>query len=296
VLRTIDALRTDFGAYGITSIAASAAPAAATTVLGPASMTTVASDTSFGVGYERLGDTRRAGIGDVDLTATFLVFDTFQADQVRRLLTPTRGIRSNVSMGWRFGTAGADRTEDAFDVPIGEGANALLVRSTTDLMFNRRAWVSATVRAVHPIADRVNVLLPDRDEATAFLPVGSATAARALGNRLEVELAPRYAVGQFFGVSAAYLWRHWGADRFDVANAEGTALEASRWKTPSRSLSAAAVGVTFSTLASYTRGRSRFPAEVIYTHTTPLSGSGGVVPAVSSDRLELRVYTGFPRR
>jgi hypothetical protein len=111
-----------------------------------------------------------------------------------------------------------------------------------------------------------------------------------------VELAPRYAVGQFFGVSAAYLWRHWGADRFDVANAEGTALEASRWKTPSRSLSAAAVGVTFSTLASYTRGRSRFPAEVIYTHTTPLSGSGGVVPAVSSDRLELRVYTGFPRR
>ncbi|MFN5581583.1 hypothetical protein [Gemmatimonas sp.] len=296
VLRTIDALRTDFGAYGITSIAASAAPAAAPTVLGPASMTTVASDTSFGVGYERLGDTRRAGIGDVDLTATFLVFDTFQADQVRRLLTPTRGIRSNVSMGWRFGTAGADRTEDAFDVPIGEGANALLVRSTTDLMFNRRAWVSATVRAVHPIADRVNVLLPDRDEATAFLPVGSATAARALGNRLEVELAPRYAVGQFFGVSAAYLWRHWGADRFDVANAEGTALDASSWKTPSRSLSAAAVGVTFSTLASYTRGRSRFPAEVIYTHTTPLSGSGGVVPAVSSDRLELRVYTGFPRR
>lgn len=296
VLRTIDALRTDFGAYGITSIAASAAPAAATTVLGPASMTTVASDTSFGVGYERLGDTRRAGIGDVDLTATFLVFDTFQADQVRRLLTPTRGIRSNVSMGWRFGTAGADRTEDAFDVPIGEGANALLVRSTTDLMFNRRAWVSATVRAAHPVADRVNVLLPVRDEATAFLPVGSANAVRTLGNRLEVELAPRYAVGQFFGVSAAYLWRHWGADRFDAANAEGTALEASSWETPSRSLSAAAVGVTFSTLASYARGRSRFPAEVIYTHTTPLSGSGGVVPAVSSDRLELRLYTGFPRR
>lgn len=296
VVSTIAALRTDFGAYGITSIPAAAAPVAATTVLGPASMATVASDTSFGVGYDRLGDTRRAGIGDIDLTATFLLFDSFKADQLRRLLTPARGIRSNITAGWRFGTAGADRTEDAFDVPIGEGAGALLVRSTTDLLINPRAWVSATVRAVHPVADRVEVVLPNRSEAAAFLPVGSANAARTLGNRLELEIAPRYAVGQFFGVSAAYLWRHWGADRFDASSPERSDAAARIWEIPSRSFSAAAFGVTFSTLASYARGRSRFPAEVIFTHTTPLSGSGGIVPAVSSDRLELRLYTGFPRR
>ena len=64
----------------------------------------------------------------------------------------------------------------------------------------------------------------------------------------------------------------------------------------SRTMRAAAVGVTFSTLASYARGRSRFPAEVLYTHTSSLGGAGGVVPAVAADRLELRVYTGFPRR
>jgi hypothetical protein len=56
------------------------------------------------------------------------------------------------------------------------------------------------------------------------------------------------------------------------------------------------LGFSFSTLASYARGRSRFPAEVIYTHTAPLSGSGALTPAISTDRLELRVYTGFPRR
>jgi hypothetical protein len=61
-------------------------------------------------------------------------------------------------------------------------------------------------------------------------------------------------------------------------------------------MSAAALGLSFSTLSSYVRGRSRFPAEVIYTHTVPLAASGGEVPAVASDRLELRVYTGFPRR
>jgi hypothetical protein len=75
-----------------------------------------------------------------------------------------------------------------------------------------------------------------------------------------------------------------------------TTPELTSWTVPSRSLTSATVGVTFSSLASFARRRSRFPAEVIYTHQFPLSGSGGFVPAVSSDRLELRVYTGFPRR
>lgn len=299
VLATIGALRSDFGAYGITAIGTAAQPAAATVVLGPGGLGTVVGDTSFGVGYDRLGDTRRAGIGDVDLTATWLLFDSFKADQVRRLLSPTRGVRSNVTMGWRFGTAGADRTEDAFDIPIGEGANALLVRSTTDLLFNRWAWMSATVRAVLPMSDQMAVVLPLRDEAATFsAPVSVVQAQRALGTRLDLELAPRLSIGQFFGLSAGYLLRHWGADGYTAtADAEGTSPgPAGRVEVGSRTLSAAAVGVSFSTLASYARGRSRFPAEVIYTHTAPLGASGGLVPVVASDRLELRIYTGFPRR
>ena len=297
VVSTIGALRSDFGAYGITAITETAQPAAATTILGPGSIGTVAGDTSFGVGYQQLGNTRRAGIGDVDLTATFLLFDSFKADQVRRLLSPARGLRSNVTAGWRFGTAGADRTEDAFDVPIGEGANALLVRSTTDVLFNSWAWVSATARAVMPMADRVAVAVPFRDEAgTLAAPVTAADAQRILGNRLDFEIAPRISVGQFFGISAAYLVRHWSADSYDAGNPASSEPLVSRFEVPSRTLSAAAFGVSFSTLASYARGRSRFPAEVIFTHTTPLGASGGTVPAVASDRLELRVYTGFPRR
>lgn len=297
VVASIAALRTDFGAYGITNIAADAQPAAASVVLGPGGIATVASDTSFGVGYQQLGNTRRAGIGDVDLTATLLLYDSFKADQVKRLLSPTRGVRTNLTLGWRFGTAGADRTEDAFDVPIGEGANALLVRSTTDVLLNRNAWVSATVRAVQPFADRIAMVLPYRDDAATFSPsLAVASAARTLGNRLELEIAPRYSIGEFFGVSGAYLLRHWSSDSFDAdGSAENSAIP-QRVTVPSRTLSAAAVGLSFSTLSSYVRGRSRFPAEVIYTHTVPLAASGGEVPVMATDRLELRVYTGFPRR
>lgn len=304
VVAGIAALRADFGAFGITNIAAGVQPAAATVVFGPGGIGTIAGDTSFGVGYRQLGNTRRAGVGDVDFTATLLLFDSFRADQVKRLLSPTRAVRSNVTLGWRFGTAGADRTEDAFDVPIGEGANALLVRSTTDILFNRWAWVSATVRAAQPMADRIAVSLPLRNEAGTFgAPVTAVSAARTLGRRLDVELAPRMSIGEYFGLSAAVLMRHWGADRYDGAASDPNATDANTVTqvaqaatVQSRTLSAAAFGLSFSTLSSYVRGRSRFPAEVIYTHTVPLAASGGEVPVMASDRLELRVYTGFPRR
>jgi len=54
-------------------------------------------------------------------------------------------------------------------------------------------------------------------------------------------------------------------------------------------------GATFSTLASYVRGRARWPVEVLYVHTAPITGSGDAL-AMSTDRLELRLYFGFPRR
>ncbi len=296
VRTTIATLRSEFAAFGVTNIVEGAAPAGATTVYGPGGMTRIVSDTAWKLGYNRLGNTRRAGIGDIDLTASYLLHDSFAADQVRRLLTPSRGVRSMLTAGWRFGTAGADRTDNPFDVPIGEGANAVLVRSTTDVVLTRSFWMSATMRAVKPLSDEIAVALPFGNDANVFdaFTVGRAT--RSLGTRLELEVAPRLSIGQFFGISAAYQVRRWGADRYNGGDPSSSAPLMSAYEMPSRTMHAAAFGASFSTLASYVRGRSRYPAEVIYSHTVPLSGTGGIVPAATSDRLELRVYTGFPRR
>ena len=296
VRTTIATLRTEFAAFGVTNIAEGAAPAGASTVYGPGGMTRIVGDTAWKLGYGRLGNTRRAGIGDIDLTASYLLFDSFQADHVRRLLTPSRGVRSMLTAGWRFGTAGADRTDDPFDVPIGEGANALLVRSTTDLVLSRSFWMSATIRAVKPLSDEIGIALPLQNDANVFDEFAVGHATRSLGTRLEVEVAPRWSIGQFFGISAAYLVRRWGADRYDGGDPVSSAPLVRNDEVPSRTIHAAAFGASFSTLASYVRGRSRFPAEVIYSHTIPVAGSGGTVPSSTSDRLELRVYTGFPRR
>ncbi len=297
VTGTLTSLRTDFNALGVSAMVAGAAPAPATLIMGPGGgIERIASDTSFGVGYQRRGNTRRAGIGDIDLTATFLLFDTFGADQSRRLFENQRAIRSTITGGWRFGVAGADRTEDAFDVPIGEGANALLVRSTTDFVWSRMLWLSATIRAAKPLSDEVAVILPYRDAVGLFAPVSTGQATRSLGVRYDLELAPRVAIGQFFGLSGALLLRHWGEDSYRTIGGSGDAVGMLTSAIPSRSLRAASIGATFSTLSSYARGRSRFPAEVIFTHTEPLGASGGTVPAIATERLELRLYRGFPRR
>ena len=297
VTATLADLRTQFIALGVANLTETAAPAGASTIPGPGGgFPRIASDSSFGVGYGTLGNTRRAGIGDIDLTATFLLFDSFHADQSKRIFDNRRAVRSSITGGWRFGVAGANRTDDAFDVPIGEGANALLVRSTTDLVWSRRFWVSATVRASKPLSDEMAVVLPFRDAAGLFAPVAVGQATRSLGARYDLELAPRVAIGQFFGLSGAVLLRHWGEDTYRALASDSVTAGIQTSVTPSRTLRAVSVGATFSTLASYMRGRSRFPAEVIYTHTEPIGASGGTVPAIATERLELRIYRGFPRR
>ncbi len=286
----LGSLRTAFSGFGINSIAVTSLPVGATIISGPASLAKIAGDSAYGLGYTDLGGKRRAGIGDIDLTATLLLYDTFAANQRPRLLNRGRGVRSSLSGGWRFGSAGGRRVEDPFDIPIGDGANALLLRSTTDLVFNHRYWLSASVRVVHPLSDNVTVSLPVRPDSLVFAAFTRGIARRSLGQRAEIELAPRLVLGDFFGVSAAYMYRQVSRDAFAVQSAAATTTTA-----PSRSFQAASLGLTYSSLNSYARGRSRYPVEVRFVHVEPLSASGGVVPAVSTDRLELRVFTGFVR-
>lgn len=295
---SITALRSLFEGYGVRSIGETSRPVGATTAYGPGSLDSLAADSALGLGYSRLGNTRRAGIGDIDLTGSFLLYDTFGGSQARRLNNRGRALRSLLTVGWRFGTAGADDATNAFDVPIGDGANALLLRSTTDLVLSRRFWLSASLRVVKPFADDRVVAIPLRTDSTFLSAFTLGRARQSLGQRTELEVAPRLAFGDFFGVSAAYMIRRVGESTLDATGTPSPSsvpmlLESTA---PASTFQAASIGVSFSTLASYVRGRSRLPVEVMYTHTLPVTGSGGIVPAVSVDRLELRIYTAFPRR
>ena len=291
----ITSLRNGFERFGVTSISPSSLPASATTVAGPGSLPSIAADSAYGLSYSELGGKRRAGIGDVDLAATVLLWDTFNADQRKRLQNRGRGIRSVISGGWRFGSAGGDRVDDPFDVPIGDGANALLMRSTTDILVNRRFWLSASARLVKPFADNVATAVPLLTDSTTFAAFRPTTGRRSLGQRIEFEVAPRFVLGDFFGISGAVLYRRSDDDRLTLHGATGGAAPATITTNLARSFQAASFAFTYSSLSSYARGRSRYPVEVRFVHVEPIGGAGGLSPAVSTDRLEFRLFTGFPK-
>ncbi len=290
----IGTLRTGFAGFGVTAIGENTKPASATIINGPGATTRIVNDSAYGLDYEVLGNVRRAGIGDVDLSASFLWLNTLGQRPAQWLDASRFGVRSQLTAGWRFGTAGADRTNTAFDIPIGSGANALLARSSTDLLLTRSFWLSGTVRVVQPMADQAVLRRPVFIDSLLFVPSTVGRATRTLGRRLDMEIAPRIVVGRFFGLSGGYLYRRVDASTyaFDATDAEAAVTQT----VAARTMSAYMVGVTFSTLASYVRNRSRWPVEVLYVHTEPISATGDAVPAVVSDRLELRIYTGFPRR
>jgi hypothetical protein len=290
----LGALRTEFAGFGVTSLPADVFPAAADLVNGPGAIARITSDSAYGLNYDVLGGTRRAGIGDVDLTASFLWLNTLGARPAQWISARRPGIRSRVTAGWRFGTAGADRTNTAFDIPIGDGANALLARSTTDVVFNRTLWMSGTIRLVQPFSDQAVLRRPLFADTLLFVPSSIGAATRTLGRRVEAEIAPRLVIGQFFGLSGGYLYRR--TDASEYAFAATDAESAATFTMGERTTQAYMLGVTFSTLSSYVRNRSKWPLEVLYVHTEPLAGSGDGATAVASDRLELRIYTGFPRR
>ena len=292
VAATLATLRTEFTNFGIDAIGENSVPVGATTVLGQGGFSRLLGDNVFGPGYSSLGNRRKSGIGDVDLTGTFLLFDSFKANQAQRFSPNGTKLRTAVTAGWRFGTATSRRMDDPFDLPTGEGVNALLFRSTTDLMAGRWFWISASARAVKPMKDNIAIAVPIRNDSTVFDPFTVVEAERSLGTRFQLEVAPRAAVGEFFGLSAAYQLQRLGDDNYSMATDAGNANAI----VPSRSLHLLTLGVTYSSLASFSRGRSRLPVEVIYSHSEPIAAGGGSIPAVATDRLELRVYAGFPRR
>jgi len=290
----ITALRTGFTGFGVTTIDPTSLPSAATIVNGPGAVPRIARDSAYGLDYDVLGGTRRAGIGDVDLSISYQVLNTIGDRPAQWLAARNVGIRSQLTVGWRFGTAGADRTNTAFDVPIGDGANALLVRTTTDLILNRRFWMSGTLRVVQPFADQAVLRRPLFVDSLLFTPSTIGVATRTLGRQLHLELAPRVGFGQFFGLSAGYQLQRVAASRFAFGARDS--LAATALTIGARTTQAVVVGATFSTLSAYTRGRARWPIEATYSHTAPVTASGDRAPVLTSDRLELRVYTGFPRR
>ena len=295
------ALRASFVNFSSNGLDSTSKPIGATVIYGSGGLTTIVRDTAFGLAYDTLMNGGRAGIGDVEVSATLLLLNTLGGSQSNRLNVSKRALRTSVTGGWRFGTATGGRSGNPFDLPTGDGANALLLRSTTDLIWNRRVWVSGTVRYARPLTDNVVTRFPGTSDSSFFRPSRVSAAERTLGAVTEFEIAPRLGIGRSFGVSMAYAIDHQSSSTIapsldPLFDPLPGAVVPAAYSTLAATAQTLQFGASYSTLNAFMRGKSRWPLEIIYSHGLTLAGSGGVVPANIFDRIELRIYTRFPRR
>lgn len=287
-----------FAAFGVRSLAPDLAPAAAGARIGVPGFQTRLADPASAIASDSLRGVGLQGVGDVDLAATVQWLDTFRGDERARLAPAGLQLRSAMTAGFRLGTGGGDFPDVYFGIPTGTGANALLFRSATDVVLGRRAWGSVVVRYAHPFAATRFVRVPSvADEF--FVPAArTAEIQRTPGRELQVELTPRYAFGQFFSVWGQYRLRSKQEDRHTGAvpllpsaevggaNLDASLLDAGTDGSEQR----AGIGVSYSSVAAYTRGTSNLPLEVSWLLQRSVVGSGGAYARATGQQVQVRVY------
>jgi hypothetical protein len=283
----------------------SARPAAAADVpLVTPDLDSIAATGLLGVegGDGAFGVIEHAHVGDMEVRVRSLVFDTFGGRAERRLTPTGFNVRAVVTGTFRFGTGSPDLPYELFDVGSGDGQHDVEGGVTLDALFGSRAWASVSARYTVQLSDE----LPRRitDSPMDILPerFRERVVGRDLGDVLHLELAPRYSLSDHLGVAAFYAYRRKGEDAYTGTfpvpaddTFAGTAL----------TLDAATLGlesaqqehrigwsVTYSTLRSVNLRRARLPLEVSFSHMQVVRGSG-FVPKVSTNRAQLRFYSGL---
>ncbi|HEY0778747.1 MAG TPA: hypothetical protein VGD56_12335 [Gemmatirosa sp.] len=298
-------------ADGVT-IDATAVPYPAQARIGLSGYRTAVADSSFGVAASDSlgGGIRGYGIGDVELTAMYQWLNTFgdardARGMARARTAGGRRIRSTIVAGLRLGTGTSADPGRLLDTPPATGAYAFLLRSITDVVFNPHLSVSGAMRVVAPLADTRLLRIPASFDS-GYVPLyRERDVGRQLGREVQLELNPRYATGEAFAIWGQALIRDRAADRY---TGQYTATSAETGGAPvtfdasplgigtAQREARVGLGLSYSTMTAWSRGRSRLPVELSYLHAVTAAGSGGTQPRLSSDVISLRVYAGLRGR
>ncbi len=255
----------------------------------------------LGLSADSIQRSTQSGIGDIDLSATFQLFDSFHGHESERLHPHGFNFRTAITGVYRLGT-GTPTDPGALlglGAGTGTGASAIGAHSATDILVGPHFWTSIVARLTTPLTDHLTMRIP-LDPGNVYIPqFAEQTVTRTLGQLLDVEVDPHYTLNDYFGFTLHYRYIQKSQDRysgtFHLDSAEtgygpvtldaallglGTATTETRL----------GLGVTFSTVASHARGTARFPFDISYVHEQTATGSGNYVPRIGYDEVRLRVY------
>ena len=252
-------------------------------------------DPRLGVSARPPRTVERSHLGDVEVGAKFLLFDSFGRSGSGRV-----AMRTALGAAFRIATGQEDDPDDFFDVPTGDGQHDIELRAAVDLGLARRLVTSVRGRYTMQLADRT-VARITHDPADVFpAAYRRQDIERDLGDIVELDLIPRYAMNDYFAVVTQYSFRHKGEDRytgrFTVPGAvtgigdvelDATTLSRETQATEQR----VGLGFTFSLQPAAAAGRIRHPIEISYLHSRTIHGSGGNQPKWTMDALQVRITT-----
>ncbi|HEX2210933.1 MAG TPA: hypothetical protein VHG93_24840 [Longimicrobium sp.] len=237
-----------------------------------------------------IASTRRPyHLGDVQLGARFLLIRgpagwPYPDSVVRRSLRTAVGVRA------RFPTGSGD-TRLATELPPGSGHFGVGVDVLNDLFLSRRWYVN--------VAASGDWLLPADVSRQVFtagqpFPVDSTlgTLRRSPGPRVSLSITPRWRLTDEISFSGEYALLAQARTRYE---AEGDSLLPSifEWRTGG-AMHALGLGLRYSSLQSFARGRAKVPFELALTASQAVVGTVQA-PDAFSVRFTARVFVD-PRR
>jgi hypothetical protein len=298
-----DGLRDNFTRWGVTNVTAGTGlPLGAQVPLIAAEMANLIS-APLGEGYEAqdIGKSSRQDLGDIDIGVTVKLFDAFAGDSARRAAN-SFGIRQSLGLTYRLGGGNFDIPDDFIDLGTGSGHDAIALQSITDVIISEKWWATiglgwargaAHERVIRvPLLNGVDLIGADRQVPVRITPA----------NMLELRVAPRWNVNDYFGIGAEWRFRTRGEDDVVALGAPGIVPPSGAtvnegygaMNTPSNSNEHRwAWTLGYSTLAAESRGKAGLPIEIGYTHEQSIASGRGVVPRRWEDRIQIRYYTRF---
>lgn len=300
LLDRVDSMRTAFTRYGVGDLATATLPLGAQTPLTAAQLAAIVNDPTGAFAARSMVRTARQDLGDVDVGLRIKLFDAFRGDSAR-LAAARVGIRQTVGITYRLGGGAFDLPDNFIDLGTGSGHDAIGVRSFTDVVVNDRFWTTVTVGWARGMTHERTLRVPtvagsEWIEAWRTSPVRITP-----GQVIEVRLAPRWHLNDYFALGTEWRYRQKGEDRHEIALATAVdplgvvrpltadVLDAqSAWNEQRFGWT-----VSYSTLAAVARGKARVPVEIAYSHEQSIWSGQGIVPRRWEDRVQLRFYTRF---
>ena len=243
----------------------------------------------YGVGLDPLQTIERTHIGDAELTAKLLLFDSFYLRNMSRFTPSGLNARLAVGAGYRFPTGTLASSNALTDIGSGTHVGAVLLRGYADVTVGGHFWVSAIARYAKATTDSLTVRY---DPGVAFPSASSAIGVqRQLGNLFELEATPRWVFNDYISIGGQYLYRHKPIDAYSAGGIAVPAMGVGTDFTEQR----VGGGIAFSNAHAVSQGKSKVPFDVSYLHTETIAGSGGGLPKLISDEILIRLYYRLKR-